>query len=121
LLVLALMVGTAAVAVEKWRRWLLTLALVLTGWVNLLLQTGILSPHDLRVVFGETPAYVTLRSTLAEAPTFRVYDHGTEQSWRTVARLDVAAVQRDKGSWRPAAGTVLVSTPDVLGTNFHTG
>jgi competence protein ComEC len=121
LLVLALAVGSTAVAVEKWRRWLLALTLVLTGWVNLLLQTNVLSRHDLRAVFSEKPAYVTLRGTLAEAPTFRVYDHGAEQTWRTIARLEVAAVQPDKESWQLITGTVLISTPDVLDTNFHAG
>jgi competence protein ComEC len=95
--------------------------IVLTGWTNHALRTAILSPHDLRRILGEQPEIVTLRGILSETPTQRVYERNQEESWRTMARIDVTALLRNRQRWQPAAGRVAVTTLGVLSTNCFVG
>ena len=67
--------------------------IVLTGWTNHTLRTAILSPHDLRRVLGEQPQIVTVRGTLRETPVQRVIERDEQETWRTLARVDVAALK----------------------------
>jgi competence protein ComEC len=123
LLLLAGSLGLAALALAWPRARLvgLCLLLVLTGWTNHTLHTAILSPHDLRRILGQQPEIVTLRGTLRETPTQRVYERGQEESWRTLARIDVAALRRNREAWQPAAGRMAVTMPGTLSTNFFAG
>jgi len=102
------------------RVYLLSLLAVLTGWTNLATRMAVISPCDLRTLFGTNVEFVTLRGTLCETPSQRVYEHRDKESWRTLARINVAALQRD-ANWHPAFGRVAVATPGVLGTNFFGG
>jgi competence protein ComEC len=121
-LLLAAALGVAALAIlwARLRSVLLCLLVLLTGWTNLTLRTAALSPNDLRAVLGDKPDIVTLRGTLRETPSLRVYDQGEKESWRTMARVDVTALCPNNKEWRPATGRVAVTTPGML-TNFFAG
>jgi competence protein ComEC len=95
--------------------------LVLTGWTHYTLRTAVLSPHDLRRCLGERPEIVTLRGTLRETPIQRVYERNQQESWRTMARIDVTALRRNRHSWQPAVGRIAVTTQGILSTNFFAG
>ena len=95
--------------------------IVLTGWTNHTLRTAIISPHDLRSILGEQPEIVTLRGVLGETPTQRVYERNQEESWRTMARIDVTALHRNRQPWQPAAGRMAVTTLGVISTNLFVG
>ena len=99
----------------------LGILIVLTGWTNHALRTAILSPHDLRRILGEQPEIVTLRGMLRETPTQRVYERNQQESWRTMARIDVTALRRNRQPWQPAAGRMAVTTQGILSTNIFVG
>jgi competence protein ComEC len=115
--------GVAGLALAWARARLVGLGalLVLTGWTNHTLRTAIISPHDLRRVLGDQPQIVTLRGTLRETPVQRVVQRGEEESWRTMARVDITALRVNRKEWQPAAGRVAVTTLGVLSTNFFAG
>src|SRR5439155_15486753 len=69
---------------------------------------------------GTNLEFVTLRGTLCDTPSQRVYEHRDRGSWRTLARIHVAAMQRDT-HWHPAFGRVAVATPGLLSENFFGG
>ena len=102
------------------RVYLLSLLAVLAGWTNLATRTAVISPCDLRTLVGTNLEFVTLRGTLCDTPSQRVYGHPDKESWRTLARINLAALQRD-ADWHPAFGRVAVATPGVLGANFFGG
>jgi competence protein ComEC len=93
----------------------------LAGWTNYTLQTAILSPHDLRRILGSEPQLATIHGTLREAPVQRVFEIEEEESWRTLARLEVTALRINHKPWQPAAGRLAVTTRGVLSTNIFAG
>ena len=123
LLLLAGSLGLAALTLAWPRARLAGLCalIVLTGWTNHTLRTAILSPHDLRRILGEQPEIVTVRGAVRETPTQRVYAHGQQESWRTMARIDVMALRLNRQSWQPAAGRMAVTTQGILSSNFFAG
>jgi competence protein ComEC len=104
------------------------------GWTNFTWHTAILSPTDLRVVLTDEAELATLRGTLAETPTQRVYLTDEGETLRTMARLNVTAIlgapalvapeHREGGSrrlgvtWQPASGQIMVITPGEIPENF---
>lgn len=122
-LLLAGSLGVAAVALAWPRARLAALValIFLAGWTNQGLRTAILSPHDLRRILGEQPEIVTIRGTLREAPVQRVIERNEEESWRTLARIDVTALRANRKAWQPAAGLLAVSTKGTLSTNIFAG
>ena len=121
LLVASLSLASLAWAWPRARLVGLCTLLVLTGWTNHTLRTAILSPHDLRRILGEQPEIVTLRGTVRETPVQRVYEHNQQESWRTMARIDVTALRLNRQSWQPATGRMAVTTRGILSTNFFAG
>ncbi len=114
-------VAGAAFLWARARSWLLVVAMVLLGWLNLTLRTSIISPSDLRLLLSNSvPAEVVLRGRLAETPSLRLFVRDEEESYRTLATLSVEAVGK-RGSWQPAHGTVLVLTPGELSSGFFAG
>lgn len=94
--------------------------IVVVGWTNLVSRITVLSPHDLRHIVGDEPALVTLRGRLTETPALRQYQHGDQESSRTMARLRVTALgQRDQ--WQPATGLVMITTRGTLPAEFFAG
>lgn len=112
--VLLLSAGWAA----RIRLWLLIAALFLFGWTSLTVRTATISPRDLRLVAGEKPQIVDVRGRLAQTPAQRVFVRDDEESWRTVAELDVEEVQFRGGVWRPAHGRVLTITSGILEPSY---
>jgi competence protein ComEC len=92
----------------------------LAGWTDAALRTAILSPNDLRTLIGSEPALATLRGTLCETPSHRVFVQDEKESWRTLARIEVTDLRPNKQGWQPATGRVAVMTPVML-TNYFAG
>ncbi|HVM48899.1 MAG TPA: ComEC/Rec2 family competence protein [Candidatus Acidoferrum sp.] len=115
--------GLSALALvsARGREALLYAAAVGAGWTNCTLHTAILSPYDLRRVLGEEPEIVTVRGILREAPVERVFEVNAQESWRTLARVDVTALRRQRQDWQRAAGRLAVSTRGLLSTNIFAG
>ena len=90
------------------------------GWTNFALRTAILSPHDLRQLLGEKPALATLRGKLSETPTQRVFIQDQKESWRSLAQIEVSAIQLERQPWQPASGRVAIVTTGML-TNIFGG
>ena len=105
---------------EKLSPFLIWLLLALAGWTNFAVHTAVISPHDLRRLLAAEPELVTVRGTLAETPSQRVFVRDETESWRTLARLDVSALARGT-NWQPACGQVLTTTPEILPLEFFEG
>ena len=104
-----------------WRRdFILWPLIILAGWINLGWRAEVLAPNDLRKQLTKGTEYVRLRGTLNAAPTHRVFEMDEEQSWRTLAQIEVSHIQKS-GAWRPAVGTVIISTPGIVSAEFHGG
>ncbi len=86
----ALLAGTFAWS--RARFLLLWPLLVLIGWTNLVSRTAIVSPDDLRQVAGDTAAYVTVRGTLEETPSLRVFERDEQESFRTLGQVSVTSL-----------------------------
>ena len=120
LLGVSLALVPVALAWGRARPGLLCLLAFLAGAANLKLHTAVISPHDLRRVFGDRAALARVRGTLSETPSLRVYEQGERASWRTMARVAVRAVSTNGESWQPAAGRLAVTTAGTL-TNLFAG
>src|SRR5258708_3698029 len=111
----------AALVWEKARSVLLTTVLMAVGWTNSELQTAIISPRDLRTLVGDKIDLATVRGTLRETPSQRVYERDDKESWRTMAQVDAREFRLDKQDWQPAFGRVAVTTPGILPAKFFAG
>jgi len=109
-----------ALASSRARHFLLWPLLVLVGWTNLVTRTAVLSPRDLRVVIGNQPALVTVRGTLAESPSLRVYERDHQETFRTLVPVRVTALAQSE-AWQPASGLILVTTRSALPPEFFAG
>ncbi len=94
--------------------------LVVVAWVNLVNRTAVISPNDLRKIADPEPALVTVRGTLEETPSLRVYGQGERESFRTLARVRVTALVRGE-KWQLADGPIMVSTKGELPAAYFTG
>jgi hypothetical protein len=107
-------------ALEKLCPFLIWPLLALTGWANLASRTAVLSPNDLRAQPGDQPALATVRGTLVATPQLRVFERDAEESWRTLAQMQVT--RRLRGTqWLPADGQIIVTTPGTLSGAFFGG
>ena len=120
LLSLSLGLAVAAMAFARLRTLLLWPLLVCTGWTNLVFHTAVVSPFDLRRTQPGPPELVSLRGTLTETPTQRVYVRDEEETWRTVARVQVTSLGR-QSVWQPAFGQVAVMVAGILPEQFFAG
>ena len=102
------------------RPWLLWPLLVSLGWTNLANRAAVVSPHDLREVVGDSAQIVALRGTLAETPSLRIFERDEQESYRTIAEVEVTGLNRGTG-WQPAAGRILVNTIGELPAEFFSG
>lgn len=124
--VVPLLAGTAALSLlalswAKIRPALTWVVLFAAGFANFAFHQSVLSPHDLRTVVGAEPQIATIRGALTETPYHRVYEHGDEQTWRSLAEIEVTDLRLRDGSWRPAFGRVMVSTPGIVPAEFFGG
>ena len=119
-LCVSLLLVVLALILARVRTLLLYPLLVLAGFANSTFHSSIISPVDLRRILGTEPHLTTVRGTLLESPTLRVYGQGEESSWRTLARVEISGLRPEKASWEPASGLIAVTTPGLL-TNFFSG
>jgi ComEC/Rec2-related protein len=117
---IAFAVLVLVLVLEKLRPLLLWLLIAFVGWTNLASRTAIVSPNDLRALLGDTNAIVTVRGTLIETPHLRITERDGQQTDRSVAQVQVTALRRDT-NWRPAAGSIIVTTPGTLAGDFFAG
>ena len=120
LLATTLAVLAGALALGKCRPFLLWPLFALTGWTNYTIHTAVLSPDDLRSWLGNQAAVATVRGQLAETPRLKIAERDGEESWRSVARVRVREICR-AGSFVPATGEIITTTPSRLGTNYFAG
>ncbi len=109
-----------ALALEKFRPYLICALLVSTGWTNLVFHTAIISPNDLRSLIGNEPAIVAVRGRLAETPRIKLVEGNDGETEHSLAGVEVTELQLN-GQWQPALGEIMVATPSVLGTNYFAG
>jgi ComEC/Rec2-related protein len=74
----------------------------------------------LRALLPDPPQDVTVRGKLLETPSERIYIHDETESSRTLAQLAVSNLRRD-GTWQPAFGQILITTPGTLPPGFFSG
>jgi competence protein ComEC len=110
----------ACVAVPKTRFVCLPVLFLLLGWTNTIWRTAVISPSDLRTLIGDKPEIVTIRGHLDASPTERIFERHNEEAMRTVSYLTVDFLCRGT-NWQPAAGKIIVTTPDLLGEDYFTG
>ncbi len=103
-----------ALVIPGGRLWLLGVAVLLFGWLNLSLRTAVVSPHDLRSVVQGDGELATVRGVLCETPSQRVFVRDEKESWRSIAELRVQSIRLRHGEWRPAHGRVMTSTSGIL-------
>ncbi len=114
-----LLVGAALLG-GRVRPWALVPALIVAGWVNLTARQAVLSPHDLRRLVPADGALVRVQGRLIETPTLRVFERDEQESWRTLARVQVEALYLGTNG-QPAFGRIAVTTPGTLPAEFFQG
>jgi ComEC/Rec2-related protein len=120
LFVVSFLVLVSALVLGKFRPWLIWPLLALVGWTNLASRTAVLSPNDLRALLGDDAAIVTVRGKLIETPSIKIVERDDQPTERTLAQVRVAGLQRN-GSWQPADGEIVATTPGTLPANFFAG
>ncbi len=118
---LSLAVVAVGLVQSALRPWVLGPLLVLAGWTNLTTRTTVVSPRDLRVVAGSEPCLVTVRGVLRDTPDTRVYQHGSEKSWRSLAKVAVTRIRRQGTDDSAASGEIMASIPGTVGPAFFAG
>src|ERR1044071_612422 len=116
----SLALAAVACTWSRARARLLCLLLVFTGWTRLALRAAVPAPGRPPALAGTNTEYLTLRGRLTETPAQRVFEHRDTESWHSLARVEVTALQRTN-QWLPAFGRVVVSTPGVLDDRFFGG
>jgi len=104
----------------KYRTVWLGLFVAACGWTNLALHTQIIAPRDLRLVAGSNAHWVTVTGKLSETPTLRVFDAESAETYRTMAQVEVDAVELG-GTNQSAKGRVIVNTSGTLPAGFFAG
>lgn len=110
----------AALFLSSVRNYLIWPFLIFLGWTNLVQNTAVVSPDDLRRVVGSQPYLATLRGTLTATPSVRVHETQGQELSRALVPLRVTAFTTND-VWQPAAGTVIVSTKGELPPDLFAG
>jgi competence protein ComEC len=124
LITITLALASGTLFLPRLRLHLFRLLFVFIAWINFTWHTAIISPTDLRAVLTNEPQLATVRGTLAETPTERVYLTDEGESLRTTARLNVTATlgapasRWPVGTWQPASGQITIITPGELPEKF---
>ena len=105
---------------ERARPWLLIPLIVIAGFANLVSHTAIMSPADLRVLLSPEPTDTAVRGRLAAAPSIRSFIRDEQESFRTLAVVEVTSLWRN-GEWIPATGQIMTVTPASLEGRIHQG
>lgn len=108
----------ASIAAACWKRhYAVAFALLLTtlGGAHLLLRTLPLSQTDLRHLVGTEPVLARVRGHLLETPRQSSHLRNQEISVRYLAEFAVTELRIDRGKWRVASGTIMVSSREFPG------
>jgi competence protein ComEC len=116
----ALALALLALGWRQARAWLLFPLVILFAWANLVSRTSLVSPHDLRVLLPTEPAEISVRGRLTETPSVRLFIRDEEESFRTLAKLEVTSI-RQGGNWIPAYGRLMTTTPGDLNGFAYAG
>ena len=113
---------TLACLIPRLRLPFVGLSLGALGWADLLVQTALLSPRDLRVLHGPQPGLVRILGVLVESPvkTLPKDSDLAPESERGHARLEVRLLSKDR-AWMRAEGTVMVHGKGRFVTTSHSG
>jgi competence protein ComEC len=105
------------------RPLLLGALVVMTGWVNHACRTAVLSPVDLRVIFGNRGAAVTVRGRLVATPSHRFHHNLKKQEdyWTATAEIAISQVHEDGHDWQPAFGRIEAVTREDEPDDFFAG
>jgi len=117
----SLALALLAIGWRKARPWLIWPLVFLCGWTNLVCQTAVLSPNDLRARANHDAQIVTVRGTLPITPDQLSYLKRERQIARSMATMDVSLLQSQGRDWKPARGRILVLTPGTLPDSFFGG
>jgi competence protein ComEC len=120
-LLAAFVLTTSALAWPRARLALLYAACFMAGVANYSLKSAALSPFDIRSILGNAPALATVRGTLLETPTERVYELDGKEIWSTMARIQLAAIRTNGSPWQPAEGVIAVTFRSLVGSNIFGG
>ncbi len=104
----------------RWWQPIAAIVLVLCGWTNLSIELSPLSPIDLRHLLPAEPQDVILAGILEETPSERMTLRRHRETAHTLAKLRCHSL-KIKDTWQPVCGTVIVSTPGELGSNYFAG
>ncbi len=102
------------------RMFLLWPLLLLVGWINLLQHTIVVSPHDLRLIVGDTAVIASVRGTLTETPNRRTHERDGQEFTRMLVPVEIAAI-RTNDVWWPATGRVMVTSRGALPEGYFAG
>jgi competence protein ComEC len=116
----SLSLAVVAIGFARVRSFLIWPLIVCAGWTNLVWHAAVVSPQDLRLTQGDSAEIVSVRGVLAETPSQRVLVHEELESWRTLAQVKVGGLLK-RGSWQPAFGEIVVTTPGLLPEKFFAG
>ena len=105
---------------ERIRALLIWPLLALAGWTNFASRTAVVSPDDLRSLIGSEAAIVTARGTLIETPRVKIVERDDLETEHSLAKVRVTEIRRGE-NWRPASGSIIVSTPSPLPENYFAG
>lgn len=97
--------------------------IVLVGWTNLASRKAVLSPYDLRKLFGKQDTGVTVRGVLVETPRRTLHQDSATGApyWTSTATITVNEVRPDGQDWQPGFGKIATTTTDRLPEDFFGG
>ena len=121
LFALSLTCAASALLLPRARPLLIWPLLLLAGWTNLGSRTAIISPADLRLTQSNRVEIVTVRGTLTQTPSQRIYLRDAEPVARSLAELETTELLRRGARWETAAGRILILTPGALPPEFFGG
>ena len=111
----------AVALVSSQRRFVLIWPLLMVvGWTNLVSRTAVVSPRDLRLVMNTNGAVLSVRGTLVETPSQRVFERDERELWRSLAQVEVSAIKQGT-NWEPVVGRIMTSTAGQLPAEFFAG
>ena len=113
LLLVSFSVAVPALIYSPARLPLLHLLLPLVAWTNFRTHTAIVSPHDIRALFGDSIEALTVRGRLRETPVLRLSKRRAATIERSVVEVELEAILR-RERWEPAFGRVVVTSPGTL-------
>jgi competence protein ComEC len=109
LLVAGLIAGIAAFLLDRIRKWLLPVILVLAGAANVSLHRQIISPIDVRTVLPATDELVTIQGTVIKVSQKPVLQNSADKPPRYSVQIQLNHVRPNRAEWRQVHGKLIAS------------